>query len=252
VHRVRHSSGYTSAESGLEGESCWKSIAVTWRTRSAATIHGVDKQRIVAFYRLIFALLTLVAIGYQAYHLHDVGVFKPFNFFSFFTIQNNLLAAALFLYLATRPSAGTSSPTLDYVRGAVALYMTLVGIVYGLLLSGYTAELQTAVIWVDNVVHRIMPLVMFADWLIDPPQAGLEFRQTLRWLTYPLVYVVYTLIRGPIVDWYPYPFLDPDQAGGYPGVFAYSVGITIGVVIFIWIVVAVGNRRRAVAMPTGT
>jgi hypothetical protein len=203
----------------------------------------------VALYRLVFALVTLTAIGYQAYHLHDVGVFKPANFFSFFTIQNNTLAALLFLYLAVRPAGGAPSVQLDYVRGAVTLSMTLVGVVYGLLQSGYTAELQTAVIWVDNVVHRIMPLVVFADWLIDPPRARLDYRTALPWLAYPLVYVVYTLIRGPIVDWYPYPFLDPDRAGGYPGVFACCVGIAIGVAIFTWVIVAAGNRGRAEPAP---
>jgi hypothetical protein len=30
-----------------------------------------------------------------------------------------------------------------------------------------------------------------------------------------------------MVDWYPYPFLDPRGDGGYPSVAAYSLGVLI-------------------------
>lgn len=30
-------------------------------------------------------------------------------------------------------------------------------------------------------------------------------------MIFPAAYFAYSLIRGPIVDWYPYPFLDPNQ-----------------------------------------
>jgi hypothetical protein len=38
-----------------------------------------------------------------------------------------------------------------------------------------------------------------------------------------VIYCAYSLIRGPIVHWRPYPFLDPDEAGGYLGLFAWIV-----------------------------
>jgi hypothetical protein len=61
-------------------------------------------------------------------------------------------------------------------------------------------------------------------------------------MAYPLAYLAYSLIRGPIVDWYPYPFLDPDEVGGYAGVAAYCVAIAAGVLGFIWLIVTLGNR----------
>ena len=47
------------------------------------------------------------------------------------------------------------------------------------------------------------------------------------WLLFPAIYLAGTLIRGPMVDWYPYPFLDPRGEGGFPSVAAYSVGVLI-------------------------
>ena len=200
---------------------------------------------ILTLYRAAFALLTFVAIGFQIYRLADVGDFKPGNFFSFFTIESNIFAATLLLYLAWR---GSTDPVhqgrLDLIRGAATLYMLTTGIVYDQLLSGYTAELQTAVIWVDNVVHRMMPVVIVIDWLADPPKTSLTVRRALVWLAFPLVYLAYSLIRGPLVDWYPYPFLNPDEVGGYLGVVGISLAIAVGVIILTWVITRLGEWRR--------
>ena len=206
----------------------------------------------VAAYRIGFALLTLVAIVYQLFHSIDINPdFRVANFFSFFTIESNIFAAIVLLAFGLGRVGSPPSRTAELVRGAAVLYMVTTGIVYGLLLSGYTAELNTATPWVNNVVHRIFPVVLLADWLIRPPSVRLTLRDALPWLAFPIVYLVYSLIRGPIVDWYPYPFLDPDRGGGYAGVAATSVGIAVGVIAMTWLVTWVGNHlrlaRRAVA-----
>jgi hypothetical protein len=106
--------------------------------------------------------------------------------------------------------------------------------------------------WVDTVVHRIMPIAVIADWLIDSPGLRIPFRTSLVWLTYPLLYAAYTLIRGAIVGWYPYPFLDPAN-GGYGSVAVYIVGIlAFGILLcaaIAWVGNAVGGRRARVVDP---
>ncbi|MGA8046237.1 MAG: Pr6Pr family membrane protein, partial [Dermatophilaceae bacterium] len=67
----------------------------------------------------------------------------------------------------------------------------------------------TAVPWDNTVLHYIVPVAMLVDYLLDRPRRRLSFRASLLWLIYPLAYAGYSLIRGAIVDWYPYPFLDP-------------------------------------------
>ncbi len=38
---------------------------------------------------------------------------------------------------------------------------------------------------------------------------NVSFKQAMAWLSLPGAFLAYSLIRGPIVNWYPYPFLDP-------------------------------------------
>jgi hypothetical protein len=78
------------------------------------------------------------------------------------------------------------------------------------------------------------------DWLIDAPAARPTLRQGLLWLSYPFVWIVYTLIRGPIAGWYPYPFVNPAN-GGYASVALYCVGILLFMTAVCAGVVAAGN-----------
>lgn len=204
----------------------------------------MTKQSWLNLVRVISALAAIFAMGYQLYDMIENRPEAPVsNFFSFFTIQSNIFAAVILLVSVQRDRQGRSSPTFDLLRGAATVYMTTTGVVYGVLLSGYQEELQTTTNWVDTVVHKIMPLVMIADWLIAPPRSRIVFPRAFKWLIYPMLYLVYSLIRGPIVDWYPYPFLDPDEAGGYLGVALYSVGIAVGIGLFSWIIAALSKRQ---------
>lgn len=183
----------------------------------------MDRRTLINTYRLGFAVLTIVAIAAQAADLHARGVLVAQNFFSYFTIQSNLIAVAVFLIgVAWWRTAPT--PIWELVRGASVLYMTLTFVVFALLLSN--TNVDTALPWVNTVVHQIMPIAVVADWLIDPPRNGIPFTTSLRWLTYPLVWTAYTLVRGMTSGWYPYPFLDPAN-GGYGSVAIYIVAILV-------------------------
>lgn len=190
----------------------------------------------IAAYRAFFGLLTLAAVAMQLVDIASRGVLDPLHYFSYFTIESNLLAAVLFLILAAR--RGERSARMDLVRGGAVVYMTVTGVVFNVLLAN--TNVDTAIPWVNDVVHSIMPIVVVADWLLDPPRRRLASRQGLSWISYPAVWLVYTLVKGPIVGKYPYPFLDPAN-GGYGTVALYCVAI-LGVMALVCLAaVAIGN-----------
>src|SRR5690606_7733556 len=125
------------------------------------------------------------------------GAFVPLNFFTFFTVLSNLLAMVVLLEGGRRMLSGRP-PVPDMVRGAAVVYMTVTFIVFALLLRGLQEELQTHVEWVDTVFHRLTPVVLMIGWVVDPPRERITFRRSLRWLVFPIVWVVFTMIRGAI------------------------------------------------------
>ena len=198
--------------------------------------------RLLAWVRLGFAALVLSAVAFMIWTLVSEGVFNAFNFFTFFTILSNLFAAAIFFEGGRRQLAG-SPPVPDLWRGAAVVYMAVTYIVFAVLLRDLQEELQTHVAWVDSVLHRVMPIAVMADWLIDPPRATITFRRALVWLGFPLVWTAFTLIRGAIDGRYPYPFLDPAN-GGYGVVALYCIGIFGLFVVVVWLAAMAGSALR--------
>lgn len=180
----------------------------------------------LVYYRLGFGLLGLSSIILEIFVLLERGTFNPGNFFSYFTVESNLLAVVALLLGAYVVAQKRRVKWLDMFRGAATLYMVMTGVVFAILLSGLKDVSFTAVPWNNTVLHYIMPIAMLVDWLLDTPKAGITWRRALVWLIFPLAYVIYTLVRGPFAEWYPYPFLSP-VTNGYVGIVITSIGIML-------------------------
>lgn len=189
--------------------------------------------------RIASVAVVLFAIGYTVYWFVADNRFNPAQFFAFFTIQSNLFGAAVLTALVLRGDRPRSA-TLETLRGAAALYLTVTFVVVKLFLSG--ADVQLELQWVDVALHTLFPVVVVLDWLLDPPMTRLGLRHALMWLSYPLVWVTLTLIRGAADGWYPYPFLDPAN-GGYASVALYFVTILLFFLAIGMALIWLGNIR---------
>jgi len=72
-----------------------------------------------------------------------------------------------------------------------------------------------------------VPLLTVAGWIGLGPR-GLVGPRIIGWsLVFPLAWLVATFVRGPIVGWYPYPFLDVLEIG-YARALLNVAGIAAG------------------------
>jgi hypothetical protein len=182
------------------------------------------------------ALLAQLAISLSKSDLTIV------RFFSFFTVLSNTAAAVMLTLLAGRPGRDGSAGFATF-RGAVTVYMTVTFLVYIFVLAPNTVDVGLTEPWIDWTLHIIGPVAVTADWLFSPPSTGLEPRTVSIWIVFPAVYLAYTLIRGPIVDWYPYPILDPSQSDGYAVVAMWSAVVLVVIVVFGFLYRWWANRR---------
>lgn len=199
--------------------------------------------RVSSALRIAFAVLSLVAIGAQLAVLAGAGGLNPVNFFSYFTVQSNLIGVVALL--ATAAAGRRRGRAIDWVRGAASVYLTVTFAVVILLLSNIDVGLQLG--WVDFVLHKLFPVVVVADFLLDPPRARVSARDAGLWLAFPLAWLAYTMVRGPIAGWYPYPFLDPALNGGYGAVVVTIAVILVAGAVLCAVYAALGNGRRRAA-----
>ena len=172
-----------------------------------------NRARVHDVLRVAAALLAVVAITYQLARLQGHPSFRGAgNFFSFFTIQSNILAAAA-LVLAVLVRRDERSRGFDTARTAATFYIAITGVVFAALLSGLQEQLDTHNPFANSVLHYVIPAAAAADWLADPPRHRLGTKVALAWLAYPVAWFAYTPARGAAVGWYPYPFVDVSQHG---------------------------------------
>lgn len=164
---------------------------------------------------LTVALLARLAIGMSTAELTVA------NFLSLFGVLSNTMAAIAMAMLAWRPTR-SSSRRFSTFRGAVTVYMAVTGLMYAVLLTATGVDVGATEPWVDWSLHILAPVAIVTDWAIDPPDVELAPSALGIWLAFPAAYLGYTLARGAIVGWYPYPFLDPRSADGYAAVAMWS------------------------------
>jgi hypothetical protein len=193
--------------------------------------------------RMFVALMTFAAVVTEIATLAERGRFNGPNFFSYFTIEANLFATVVLLLSALAPQPGRG---LSMLRGASTLYMAITGIAFSVLLSGIKDAEFTAVSWDNVVLHYLTPVAVVLDWFLDLPRVRIAFRSGLAWLAVPIAYAAYSLVRGPIVDWYPYPFLDPDHHG-YGGIAITIVALLALAAALTWLITRFTGSRAAAA-----
>jgi hypothetical protein len=135
------------------------------------------------------------------------------RFFGFFTILTNLMVCCqLWVLCLPVPARIKHFFNASRVQTALTIYILLVGLVYNTLLRSLwnPTGLQRVV---DELLHTVMPLFMLIFWILFAKKGGLGFRDLLYWSIYPLLYLVYILVKGHFSGYYPYPFLNVEVLG---------------------------------------
>jgi hypothetical protein len=189
----------------------------------------------------IGALLGWFAVALQLYLIIVNNTFSAAEalarFFTFFTILTNILVALCLTMLLIDPDKGIF--TRPGSQAAIAAYITVVGIVYNIILRSLWAPQGWQLI-VNELLHSVIPVYFIIYWLVFSPKAGLQWKNMLGWLVFPVAYLVLIMIRGALSDWYPYPFVDVLTLG-YAKVLINSAGMVVFFLLVSVIFIALGR-----------
>lgn len=180
---------------------------------------------------------------------------RRLDFFSFFTILSNVLAAVVLaiggIWGLTHRDARVEPTWLATLLVCASTYMIVTGVVYNTLLRGIALPQGATVAWSNEVLHVVIPLILLADVLFAPRRRALGWGTVGIAAIFTIVWVIYTLLRANLVTapatgnawWYPYPFLDPALNGGYGGVALWVLLIAAIILATATVVVGIGRRR---------
>lgn len=143
------------------------------------------------------------------------------RFVSYLTIWSNVLGTVIAGTLAVNPQRDGRIWRPLRVDSVVILFT--VGVVHWFFLRPLL-HLHGWDLVADKLLHIVVPLLVVVGWLVFGPRRRIGRVDLAGCLVLPVVWLAYTLIRGAVVHWYPYPFIDVDAHG-----YAYVAGACIGV-----------------------
>jgi hypothetical protein len=136
---------------------------------------------------------------------------RSLNVFSFFTIQSNLIVGVTTLLLALDPLRSSTAFRVFRLIGLVAITVTFV--VFHVALS-HLLDLETWAEAANQLLHTVVPVLAIVGWLAFGPRGLASARIAKLAVLFPVFYLAFVLIRGPLnSDWYPYPFVDVKTLG---------------------------------------
>jgi hypothetical protein len=149
---------------------------------------------------------------------------RALNVFAFFTIQSNLLVGVACLLLALDLDRQSSLFAVVRLTGLVGITVTF--IVFHVALS-HLLDLDTWAQTANQLQHTVVPILAVVGWVAFGPR-GLTSARVAWWTTlFPLAYMAFTVIRGPLAsDFYPYPFADVQELG-YPRVVINALWVAL-------------------------
>jgi len=160
------------------------------------------------------ALALFGSIYWQVSDRLAHNLFRPSEYFSYFTITSGLLVGAVLVAAGIgvlRNQAETKFLTLS--RLTMAVSMVIVGVIYNALLANAAPdERDIGYAWPvlpNQVIHTYMPIVIFLEWLFTNTGVALKLKSAFWVLVYPLTWLAFSITRGFVQGWWAYWFIDP-------------------------------------------
>ncbi len=182
-----------------------------------------------SIYRFLFLVLCEAGIILQYAAISKTGNRDNLIMLScYYTMISNFICFLYFAYLTViRPKSEKSA-----VKGAMVMCIALTGIAYHLLLSGNmeTVGILSPMLIISNqLVHTVVPIMVFFDYLLFTPKGSFKSFDPLTWTLIPIAYLIFAVVRAEISPLmfsgfggtssrYPYPFMDFDLLGTGKGI----------------------------------
>ncbi|ARC57731.1 hypothetical protein AS850_11675 [Frondihabitans sp. 762G35] len=199
--------------------------------------------RVFGSLRLAAAVVAVLALVANFQYVLGFSTFATANYFSYFTQQSAMANVVVLVVSGLLTIRGRSDPRwFAAVHAVVTTYVVVSGVVFAVIVSQsashhYSLAFPTS----SQVLHFWLSGYVLLDWLLAPGRTPVRWRTLWLVLIYPVVWGVFTVVRGRQVRWYPYFFLDPAQVS--PQQFELYNGIVLA--IFLAVLTALIGLSRA-------
>ena len=135
---------------------------------------------------------------------------RIFDFFTYFTQWSNILVAVIMWMLVANPRR--NGKVFRVLRLDTILMISVTGIIYQGLLAASAKNVGLEVV-TNFFLHQLTPIVVVVVWLLVGPRRQFKWVDIPLALILPIVWAIFALVRGTVINAYPYGFLNVDKHG---------------------------------------
>lgn len=187
-------------------------------------------RRLLGALRIAIGIAMIYAIVWQVSDRLAHNLFRPSEYFAYFTIDSSMIAAVTLVvggFYALRHAQDTKLLTI--VQLCVFTAAVVVSVVYNALLRGLPGDVRDGNYqWPtmpNEILHVWAPIFIVIEWLIVSGSIRLNYKKVWWVIAFPLLWLVFSIARGAITGWWAYWFLNPNDKGGLGQMLEYIFGI---------------------------
>ena len=208
--------------------------------------------RIVAVLRWLAAVTVFSAVVWQVTDRIANNLFRPAEYFSYFSIQGVVIAAALLGYTGWLSWKGTpESRKVTIARVSSTTYIIFIAVAYNVLLRGSAGDIRDAgydwPVVPNEIMHVWAAVIVLLDWLLIAGASQVRLRAAFWVAVYPLAWLAFCITRGMLDGWWAYWFLNPNEPAGVAGMLQYIAAFSVLMIGLGWLLLVI---RKGIARLT--
>ncbi len=181
--------------------------------------------------RILTGSALLGSVAWQVTDRLANNNFRPGEYFAYFSIVAAIVAGSFLIATGVGLVQNKEgSKKIEIARLSFTVAMVVVGVVYHLLLADAPGDVRDGdYVWPvlpNEVIHTYGPTLIVIDYLLSLKAFQIKLRAALWVAVFPLTWLVFSVIRGLVTNWWPYWFINPNEEGGIPGMLTYIAAIT--------------------------
>jgi hypothetical protein len=186
----------------------------------------------LAALRLVIGLGLIGSVIWQVTDRIANDIFRPFEYFAYFSIVTAIVAG---LFLITT-SFGLlldieDTKWVEIARLSLAVALIVVGVVYHALLADVANDVRDGdyawPVLPNQIIHTYAPILAAIEYIISIKAFRIRLRSFLLVAVFPITWLVLSIIRGTLTNWWPYWFINPNGESGLLGMLTYMAAISV-------------------------
>lgn len=158
----------------------------------------------------------------EAFITNPTNPMQSLSIFKYFTVQSNLVAVLYFCLLIFLKVDKRSEKWKNLI-GGVMIYTTITFLIFAIVLEGLWDEKGLAQVG-SILLHYINPIMIIGYVIYFRKEYHFIFKDSITWVIYPVIYLVFLVTWGMITSDFLYPFLQVSVIGIF-GLIASIVGL---------------------------